>query len=88
MSESRKFLRPSQLAPQLGVTTSRVYQLIAAGEIPVVRVGGALRIPRAAWETWLARRSEEALRSERVPGGGHSDERSRVLDPDRRGGAG
>jgi len=63
MNARVEFLRPAEIAPQLGVTTSRVYQLIAAGEIPVTRVGNALRIPRAAWEEWLARRSSEALTS-------------------------
>jgi excisionase family DNA binding protein len=67
MSERREFLRPAQVAPQLGVTTSRVYQLIAAGVIPAIRVGGAIRVPRAAWEEWLRGRSEQALASLRDP---------------------
>ena len=63
MESERELLRAADVAPQLGVTTGRVYQLIAAGAIPAVRVGGALRIPRGAWDEWLKGRSEEALAS-------------------------
>jgi excisionase family DNA binding protein len=34
-----------QLAAMLRVSTSTVYQAVAAGEIPHVRVGNAIRIP-------------------------------------------
>jgi prophage regulatory protein len=53
-------LRPSDLAPRLGVTTGRVYQLIAEGLIPSVRIGRAIRIPRDAWEQWLKEQSRRA----------------------------
>jgi excisionase family DNA binding protein len=59
----KELLRPSDLATVLGVSIGRVYQLIAAGEIPATRIGRALRIPRAAWELWLDRVSDEALAS-------------------------
>lgn len=68
MSGNAEFLRPAEVAPLLGVTTGRVYQLIAEGLIPATRVGGALRIPRAAWELWLKRISEEALSGVKVDG--------------------
>lgn len=61
MSEERQFMRPADVALLLGVTAGRVYQLIAAGAIPATRVGGALRVPRAAWERWLKERTDEAL---------------------------
>lgn len=63
MSDEQQFLRPVDVASALGVSVSRVYQLLAAGSIPATRVGGALRIPRAAWDAWLRRTSEEALAS-------------------------
>lgn len=34
-----EMLKPSDIAPRLGVTTGRVYQLIAEGLIPSVRIG-------------------------------------------------
>jgi excisionase family DNA binding protein len=63
MTVSGEFLRPSELAPLLGVGPSRVYQLIRAGLIPATRVGGAIRIPRTAWEAWVREKGEEAISS-------------------------
>jgi excisionase family DNA binding protein len=62
MVGERQFFRPSEIAPQLGVTTGRVYQMIASGEIPATRVGGSIRIPRRAWKAWLAEKSAPAPR--------------------------
>lgn len=65
MEEVREFLRPAELAPLLGVTPSRIYQLIAAGEIPSTRIGGSLRVPRRALDRWLellADRATAAIR--------------------------
>ena len=56
-----EMFRPGDIARRLGITSSRVYQLIAEDVIPSVRIAGAIRIPRAAWETWLQTRSQEAL---------------------------
>ncbi|HOM82038.1 MAG TPA: excisionase family DNA-binding protein [Armatimonadota bacterium] len=50
----QRLLRASEVAPQLGLTTGRVYQLISEGVIPAVRIGGRVRIPEAAWEKWLS----------------------------------
>jgi excisionase family DNA binding protein len=60
-----ELLRPSEVAPLLGLTTGRLYQLIASGEVPAVKVGGAIRIPKQAWEQWLADRRDEALQAVR-----------------------
>ena len=60
---ARELLKPADVAPALGVTLRRIYQLIAKRELPAIRVGGAVRIPRAAWEEWLRNRSEAALAS-------------------------
>jgi excisionase family DNA binding protein len=61
--EAQELMKVSQLAPLLGVTSGRVYQLIGLGLIPSTRVGRAVRIPRAALEQWLKACSEEATRS-------------------------
>ena len=63
MSKNLELLRPKDVAPLLGVTTSRIYQLIQAKQLPAIKVGGAYRIPRRAWERWLEARSREALRA-------------------------
>ena len=58
----KELMRPADLAPALGVGVRRIYQLISTGEIPAIRVGGSLRIPRLAWQSWLWERSEAALK--------------------------
>jgi excisionase family DNA binding protein len=57
---TRELLRPGDVSASLGVTTGRVYQLIAAGQIPHVRVGNSIRILRLAWESWLAAQNRKA----------------------------
>jgi len=60
---SSVFLKPREVARLLGVGRGRVYQLIRAGQLPVTRVGGAIRIPRAAWEEWIRAKGKEAISS-------------------------
>lgn len=64
MEIQKVMLKPSDVAPMLGVTTGRVYQLIASGVLPSVRSGRSLRIPRVAWETWLRKQSRLAERQQ------------------------
>ncbi len=59
--DSRRVLRPSDVAAQPGRTTNRVYQLIAEGVIPAIRIKRSILIPAEAWEEWLRQRSREAL---------------------------
>ena len=54
-------LRVSDVARLLGLSRSRVYELIATRELPATKIGGALRVPRAAWEAWLCEKSERAM---------------------------
>jgi len=37
-----------------------VYQLIAAGELPAIRNGNALKIPRLFFESWITAKNDEA----------------------------
>jgi excisionase family DNA binding protein len=58
------FVRPVEAAALLGMGKTTVYELIQKKELPAVRLGGALRIPRAALEKLAA----DAIRqSERDP---------------------
>ena len=45
------------LARYLGVSRRTAYNLVAAGDVPSVRVGGQYRIPRADLERLLGRRT-------------------------------
>jgi len=52
MSE-RLLLRVEEVAQTLGIGRSKTYELIAAGELPVVRVGRCVRVPAAAVRLWV-----------------------------------
>lgn len=47
-------LRPAEAARLLGISRSHLYRLAAAGSIPAVRLGTAIRIPRAQLVAWIA----------------------------------
>ena len=66
MRTAKEMLKASDVAPLLGVTTGRVYQLISEGVLPGTRVGRAVCIPRTAWERWLREQSSRAERSART----------------------
>jgi len=50
-------LRAEEAARALGIGRSKLYALLAAGELPVVRIGRATRIPAAALERWVEERT-------------------------------
>ena len=58
---SHEMLRASDVAAEMSLTTGRVYQLLRAGSLPSVRVGGRILIPRAAWEQFVADQARAAM---------------------------
>lgn len=50
-------LRVSEVAPLLGVSRSKAYELVARGEIPSVRIGGLMRVPLADLRRSIAERA-------------------------------
>jgi excisionase family DNA binding protein len=55
------FLTVNDVAGMVGLSENRVYQLIAEGRIPHTRAGRRIRIPRAAFDRWLAEEADRAL---------------------------
>ena len=53
-------LRISDVTAETGYGRTTVYALVASGELPVVRCGRALRVPRAALEAWIERKQKGA----------------------------
>jgi excisionase family DNA binding protein len=47
-------LRPTEAADVIGVGRSKVYELIAKGVIPSVRIGSSVRVPVDALRAWIA----------------------------------
>jgi excisionase family DNA binding protein len=47
--------KPEQAAAALGVGRSTVFELIADGSLPSVKIGRSRRVPRTALEAYVAR---------------------------------
>jgi excisionase family DNA binding protein len=57
-------MRVRAVAAELGITVRRAYQLIEAGDLPHTRIGArTIRVPRPAFEAWLAAHAERAVSS-------------------------
>jgi excisionase family DNA binding protein len=53
-------LRAAEVAKLLGLGRSKVFAMLAVGELPVIRIGRSVRVPRAALEDWIAERTQPA----------------------------
>ena len=63
--QARALMRVSELAGALGMTSGRVYQLIAEGVIPAIRLGRAVRVPSEAYDAWMRRCTADAIKRAR-----------------------
>jgi excisionase family DNA binding protein len=62
--------RPIEAAKALGCSRTRIYELVHAGDLPHLRLGGtSIRIPKVA----IQRLIDEAMRAD--IGGGHGEAR-------------
>lgn len=52
-----ELLRVEEAARVLGIGRTKVYELIAREELPVVRMGRAVRIPRRSLSDWIEMRT-------------------------------
>ena len=77
----RLMLRPSEAAEAIGVSRSKAYELIAAGEIPSVTVGGCKRVPVDALRQWIDQRLAAAALNHRcgISPPGHRDAHGRII---------
>ena len=57
-SIDRLLLRPIEAAKAIGIGRSKIYQLLASGELPSIRVGASVRVPLDALRAWIARQLE------------------------------
>lgn len=46
-------LRPEEAAQLLGICRAKAYGMIASGELPSIRAGKSVRVPRLALERWI-----------------------------------
>ena len=55
----RLLLRPAEAAEMIGIGRSKVYELLARGELPAIRIGGRLRIPVNKLRQWVSQKMRE-----------------------------
>ena len=67
MTDQPMLLRAEEVAKLLSLGRSTIFQMLARGELPAVRVGRAVRIPRSALEEWIRQRTEGVDESVGVP---------------------
>jgi excisionase family DNA binding protein len=53
-------LKAGDVAKLLGLGRSKVFAMLAVGELPVIRLGRSVRVPRAALEDWIAENTQQA----------------------------
>jgi excisionase family DNA binding protein len=63
----RLLLKPAEAADLIGVGRSKIYALLATGELPSVRVGASVRVPATALRSWVDQQARAATRSGRAP---------------------
>ena len=49
-------LTPAEAAKTMGIGRTRIYALLAAGDLPSIRIGRSVRIPVDQLRAWIDRR--------------------------------
>ncbi len=62
---TRLLYRPAEAAEAIGVSRSRMYELISKGEVPSIRVGGVVRAPVDSLRAWIDKQLTEPVESGR-----------------------
>lgn len=64
-------LNATEVSELLGLGRSTVYAMMASGDLPVIRIGRAIRVSRAGLEAWVESRTADACArgDERQTGG-------------------
>ncbi len=55
----QQLLRAQEVARILSLSRSKVFLMIASGELPAIRIGRAVRVPASALREWIAQQTEE-----------------------------
>ena len=59
LRSDRLLLDSREVAALLGLGRTKVFQMMAQEELPVVRIGRTVRVPRASLEEWLRDRTRQ-----------------------------
>jgi excisionase family DNA binding protein len=58
--EASRLLKAHEVAQLLGLGRTKVYEMLSTGELPVVRIGTAVRVPRKALTAWIDEQTRSA----------------------------
>lgn len=58
MESNSLLLKVSEVAALLRVSQNLVYELVAQGQLPVIRLGRVIRVPRTALERWIEQQAQ------------------------------
>lgn len=61
----RLLLRPTEAAEAIGIGRSKIYELLASGDLPSIRIGGSVRVPVDALRAWIARQVTDRTEASR-----------------------
>ena len=74
-------LKAGDVAKLLGLGRSKVFAMLTVGELPVIRIGRSVRVPRAALEGWIAERTQHASGRSGDSGPLFADVKDRDVNP-------
>ena len=57
----RLLLRIPEVAETLGIGRTKIYELIATGELPTIRIGRAVRISVTTLQKWVEEREQQGV---------------------------
>jgi len=57
----RLLLRIPEVAETLGIGRTKIYEMIATGELPTIRIGRAVRISVATLQKWVEEREQQGV---------------------------
>ncbi len=61
VATQRLLLRIPEVAEALGLGRTKIYELIAAGALPTIRVGRAVRVSVTALQKWVEEQNNQRL---------------------------
>jgi excisionase family DNA binding protein len=62
INQQHEYMKVPEVAEELRIARSRVYELVGEGEIPSVRIGRSVRVSRKELERWLEGQRQPSAR--------------------------
>jgi len=66
-----KLLTPMEVAEMLSIGRTKIYELLASGVIPSIRIGRSVRVSTRVLEAWITNISETQSRENPDPNSNH-----------------